>query len=145
MNRNYILCLLFAFLSLLPCHSQNSISYEYDQAGNRTLRKVIVLQGPQSIKNHTSTDSTVVKEILNYRQIKIYPNPTKGILKIELPLGKDEKPLQIQLFNGSGNVLINQDAVIGVNELDLSVYPKGWYILRIISAEIKKEFKIIKE
>jgi hypothetical protein len=78
-------------------------------------------------------------------EIKIYPNPTRGILKVELPdSGKDEI-MRIQIFDGKGNMLLNKEALTGFNEVDLSVQPKGWYVLRIVSEEVYREFKIIKE
>lgn len=90
MKQNYNVCFLFAFLSFTPCHSQSSIPYLYDQGGNRIMRKVFVLQGPQSIKIHAIADCTTVEEMIKSGEIRIYPNPTRGVIKIDYSSSQDE-------------------------------------------------------
>ena len=138
----------FLFLMLLICATgshvfSQTISYGYDQAGNRVSRKIVSLGSPQSAKQNT--DKTVVTEPLGERTITVYPNPTKGILSIEIKGGNIEEVIHLYIYNGQGAMLYSAVAQQGLNPLHLTNYPSGWYILRVQSPENSKEFKIIKE
>ncbi len=139
------LLFLFAFLSTSLCYSQDKIAYDYDMAGNRISRRIIELDSIQQVKQKPKADSTIVQDQLNFKEIRIYPNPTPGILRIDISGEDNKENFQLQLINGNGIVLISQDAIIGSNELNLSTYAKGWYILRVISGDNRKEYKIIKK
>ncbi len=137
-------CLMFQATCYLAAQVP-TIEYIYDQAGNRVSRRVIPLQ--QNIKKHTvPTDSIeVVKDFLGEMEVKLYPNPTKGLLLVEVTGGKSDKEMDLILYNGGGQTLVNKQATTGLNNLDLSNYPAGWYILQVKAGTEKKEYKIIKE
>jgi len=136
-----VLFILFAAV-IFQTNSQN-ISYDYDFAGNRISRKVVPLP-PQGAKKQV-TDSVVVEDILGERNILVYPNPTKGALGVEITGGDWDEDIRLILYSGQGVMLYNANAQQGVNPVDMTAYPKGWYILRIQAGEKRKEFKVIKE
>lgn len=140
-----LLHLLLAVFAL-HCGAQ-TVSYTYDQAGNRTSRTTITLPPPpQNAKQHTeATDSVVVKDMIGERTITVFPNPTKGALGINIAGENYEDNMNITLFNGQGQLLINIKATIGLNSVDLTRYPAGWYILQLQTGTTKKEYKIIKQ
>ncbi|MDO9152795.1 MAG: T9SS type A sorting domain-containing protein [Paludibacter sp.] len=142
--KHFTLLLLLLAVFALQSEAQ-TISYTYDQAGNRTSRTTITLP-PQNAKRHTeAADSVVVNDIIGERTIKVYPNPTKGALGIEIVDGNSEDDMNITLFNGQGQALITNKASAGFNSLDFTRYPAGWYILQLQTGTTKKEYKIIKE
>ena len=126
---------------IFQCNSQ-TISYDYDYAGNRISRKVVSL--PQSIKGQP-VDSVLVEDMLGERNILVYPNPTKGALGVEITGGDWDEDIWLILYNGQGVTLYHAKAQQGINPVDMTDYPKGWYILRVLAGEKKKEFKVIKE
>ena len=126
---------------IFQCNSQ-TISYDYDYAGNRISRKVVSL--PQSIKGQP-VDSVLVEDMLGERNILVYPNPTKGALGVEITGGDWDEDIWLILYNGQGVTLYHAKAQQGINPVDMTAYPKGWYILRVLAGEKKKEFKVIKE
>ena len=68
-------------LVLLPffAEAQTVISFSYDSSGNRIKREIVLESrsiGDEHIKEFTETISA--------KQIKIYPNPTRGLLKVEI-------------------------------------------------------------
>lgn len=79
------------------------------------------------------------------RTITVYPNPTQGILSIEIKGGDIEEVVHLYIYNGQGAMLYKAVAQQGLNPLNLTSYPSGWYILRVQLPEQGKEFKIIKE
>ena len=135
---------LFILLAavIFQCNSQ-AISYDYDYAGNRISWKVVPLP-PQQAKQQP-TDSVVVEDILGERNILVYPNPTKGALGVEITGGDWDEDIWLILYNGQGVTLYHAKAQQGINPVDMTAYPKGWYILRVLAGEKKKEFKVIKE
>lgn len=79
-------CLKFTLLVLVVVFSagiafSQNISYGYDAAGNRIKREIIISSNNNSRKGVKKSSFT---ESLNDKTIKIYPNPTKGLLKIEI-------------------------------------------------------------
>lgn len=125
----------------LQTNSQ-TISYDYDYAGNRVSRRVVSL--PQSIKSQP-TDSVVVEDMLGARNILVYPNPTKGALGVEITGGDWDEDIRLILYSGQGVMLYHANANQGINPVDMTAYPKGWYVLRVQAGEKRKEFKVIKE
>jgi len=135
--------LIFQLLFTISIHSQ-TVSYAYDQAGNRISRKIVTLPPPpQGAKQHV--DSTAVQDMMDERTITVYPNPTRGALGVEINGGDTEEDLRLILFSGQGVQLYNSNAQPGINPIDMTAYPKGWYILQVQAGESKKEFKVIKE
>ena len=76
---------------------------------------------------------------------RIYPNPTRGLLEVEFaktPQGK----VDVLFYNIAGKILANPDHQhISANRfwLDLSNYPKGTYILKILTSENTAYKKVV--
>lgn len=133
---------LFVGASIFTVQSQ-SIAYDYDQAGNRISR---VIKLPNKAKKHVeTTDSTVVKDQLGKQTITVYPNPTRGALGVDIKGSDVTDQTSITVYNGQGVQLYFTKADAGLNSIDMSAYPVGWYILRVQIGSYKKEYKIIKE
>ncbi len=65
----------------------------------------------------------------NSADLKIYPNPTEGIVNLNFG---EEFTGQVTLFNALGQLLISQKIIASDNTtLDLSVYPKGVYTAKL--------------
>lgn len=62
--------------------SSQSISYSYDQAGNRIARRVINLPPAPAKVTSNAPDSVNVTEEISTFTIRIYPNPTRGALMV---------------------------------------------------------------
>ncbi|MEA4937002.1 MAG: T9SS type A sorting domain-containing protein [Paludibacter sp.] len=122
-----------------------TVNYTYDHAGNRISRKVITLPPPPQGAKQQSTDSTVVQDMMGERTITVYPNPTRGNLGVQITGGNTEEEIRLIIFGGQGVQLYNSNVQQGINTVDMTAYPKGWYILRVQAGEKRKEFKVIKE
>jgi hypothetical protein len=97
------------------------------------------------VKRHQPTDSVVIKETIGERTIKVFPNPTRGALGIEIQGGDPKHEIRLMIYSGAGAVLYNQPATEGLNPIDMTQYPQGWYILRVVAGTEKREYKIVKE
>jgi hypothetical protein len=99
-----------------------------------------------TITVHVKT-ATSIPEVSGSLGLKIFPNPTSGILYIRSD--KDiETDLSIKLIDQSGRVIFvkttDKSEVNAGITLDLSNLKNGIYILRINNSDIVKIRKVIK-
>lgn len=73
--------------------------------------------------------------------IKIYPNPTNGIIKIDNQ--KNVDILKVELFSINGVKLLDKNE--NLDEIDISNFSTGIYILKIMSDYGVQTIKVIKE
>ncbi len=161
MKISYFVILVLIFTQVNSLFGQD-IEYRYDDAGNRVQRKVIVLKSANIINNQDSTGSigtnnNVSKnnadanqkdfftDRLEENNIKIYPNPTKGQIKVVLANIDNCDNSSIELYSLSGKIIYKKNKISITNNIDLSDKPQGAYILRLMINNKKLEWKIIKE
>ena len=146
---------LLFFTGLFFCMGSQaqSIKYTYDDSGNRTSRKVILMSSKLKSASANNGKSEVIaaelpkfEDILAEMKITIYPNPTKGMLQVDITGGKISKDARIYLYNVSGTMVRQLTAVTATNHVDMSAQPAGAYIMRIVlDKDNVSEWKIIKE
>lgn len=130
------------------------IKFTLDEFGNRIKRNIITLK---SANVFTETDSTgfnyfdladpdeKFEDNLGDRKVVILPNPTKGLLSVEIIGYEDEINTTLYLYNLSGKLLISKMPANIPITLDLNTYPSGIYILKIKLCDKVSEWKIVKE
>lgn len=74
-----------------------------------------------NLNEETSTSS---------HDLYIYPNPTNGIVYIK---AFEDKIQSVTVANMTGKVLMSQDANSDLAEIDLSSYPKGIYLVNVVT------------
>lgn len=134
--------------------STTAIYYTYDNAGNLT-EKVIYLRGglkSAKISNNTKNpiipiDSTLIKDnSFQNGEVKIYPNPTRGIIEIELPTNSEnDSQYQFTVLDMNGKVIIDKRNEPSRTSLDLSNQPQGLYFLHIRCGSVISKWKVIKQ
>jgi len=149
-----IIILIFLIISTFDGITQK-VEYTYDDAGNRTTQYIIRFGGKETndedednikTKSVEEEEQEVFKHNFGEREIHVYPNPTKGLLTIEIWKGNFEENYRLVLYDSSGKLLNTSNIKgNGAAPLDLSLYPSGIYILIIHTADGKSEYKIIKE
>ena len=72
--------------------------------------------------------------------IKIYPNPTKGIISLEI-----QKNAWVSLTDLLGNSISQKYYNAGVHSIDFSKYQTGMYIISVKEGTETKSFKVVKE
>lgn len=141
--------MLLPLLTLLFCVQAFTQTYKteftYDNAGNRVSRKVIVLNNVQSRAADPEPDSPLQDE-LSKRKITIHPNPTRGMLTVELSGGQQEDMHKVQVYTSGGQLIISE-AITGNGSLgaDLSAYLPGIYLLLVSTGKEQAQYKIIKQ
>jgi hypothetical protein len=139
----------FFVLVCIQVHSQNRVTYGYDNAGNRVSRTITIapLQPAPALAPAQKGDpeGEVYSEVLSGIQIHIYPNPTDGLLKVEILNLPEGQPAELRLYNLSGRLLSTQQAVGETTPVDISDQPAGIYVLKITAGQYRTEWRIIKK
>lgn len=144
-----ILPLFFILSFLLVCSpgQAQSIQFEYDEAGNCIEKYKTVVLPSRTAKSNKDNDSIEKPEIgkISEREVVIYPNPTKGILKIEIKGVAPDTPIQYLLMDVNGKMLARKGSGDMSFEFDMTSLSTGIYFLQVIIDEKWEKWKIIKE
>lgn len=137
--KSAFLFILFLFPAMYTISAQQTlpIEYSHDAAGNRVVRSVMVMRS----EGEKTTDTVTYIEKMGLYDIRLSPNPTRGIVCVSNP----QKEMKMRLFDSQGRLL--QTAIIKEEnaEIDLSSRPDGVYIAEFECADTKKTIKIIKK
>ncbi len=140
--------------------SLRRIKYAYDPSGNRKERNEIRIGNSLrrasvgGAENVTAFDGLQEKrneiqpfeEMLSDYKITIYPNPTKGELRVDISGGEVPPGATIYMFNSTGTTINQWNNVSGSTQVDISAQPAGIYIMKIqLNNEKLSTWKIIKE
>lgn len=136
---------LITILLLLTARLQaQKVCITYDKAGNRTNR-TICLKSKEATSDSVSIAKIPITENMGEMVITLYPNPTKGQLKIQITNKTCETEGVLELYDLSGRLVKVQKTVGESTMLDISRYPLGIYLMRIRICDKVSEWRIIKE
>lgn len=154
----------YAILTLVYCLTSLSvfsqIEYQYDNAGNRIERKLAVeLRSGEIVQDSSFSTGPVIgeetasaelmkpelEETFGNLELKVYPNPTTGVVYLELSRLPGEELSQIELWSPAGR-LIEKSKITGqLTRIDLWGKPAGIYIVKTSLSGQSFTWKIIKE
>lgn len=160
-----IIVSVFFILSQTAILFGQTFEFAYDDSGNRKSRNLVTeplksgtvnfpVLNPKDLELSKGLESVESKRIESKASIEteegkintlIYPNPTSGILKIEIlnmPLGSKT---EARLYDLSGNELIVRKNLELLSEITVSHLKVGIYILRVRVNEKLFDWKVIKE
>lgn len=126
-----------ALVILYSCPFQIAFSqvvYEYDAAGNIVL---MATDGANLYKSQ-SVDSLICTSPI----ARLMPNPTQGIVNIEI-LDSDLSDVFVSVSDLNGNGVLPTKKIENYI-LDLSAFKNGWYIVSIECEGIMENHKILK-
>lgn len=132
------------FLCSLSVKAQTPHSFEYDDSGNRTSRNILLLKSAVAQGEDALANQVTLNDLIGEREIKIYPNPTKGQLKIEIP-NTEESPAVLSIYSMTGALVKSTKATSMITAIELSNQPPGVYNLVIQIGENSTKWKIIKD
>ena len=163
-----ITLLLWLCIPLLCLAQNNPLPryYEYDAAGNRTVRKVIELPKAPPAPPEDSLESLPVThyalqdelpssgsqlspeyyvEKLAQVEMKIYPNPATEKITLSISNMENLQTGILQLYSMNGQLLQTQPIHSATCEISLAGLVKGTYILKVQINEKTENWKIIKQ
>lgn len=132
----YLITILILLISI-TIQSQ-TITYSYDACGNRISREII-------LSRSIETSEKSFEEKLSENTIIIYPNPTEGILKIEIKERGQTGNQSITVYDSNGGLIRNTAITSSITEIDLSNCANGIYVLIISYNNETSTWKILKK
>jgi hypothetical protein len=145
MKHIYTWVLFLVALFPVKTSAQTIFEFTYNESGHRELREVILLKSAAATQDtmiSKQTEMPLAREI-GLQELWIYPNPTKGIVRIEIPLLDSEA--FIRVYDSNGKAIIQKTVNEPSSGINLSGEPSGIYILSIRIGSNIKEWKVIKE
>ena len=145
-NKPLICCVVFIFLGIFNLKAQREINFQYDASGNRTERTIYLPPDNSVNDSQFSFNFAELKEDqLAVRDIKIYPNPTKGQLKVDISGIEFNSSDYIAIYSVKGSLLKRLSPVQTSNLINLDTYSSGIYIMIIGLNDETVKWKIVKQ
>lgn len=140
---------LILSLSLIPVFTNtlaDRITYSYDASGNRTgsQREIVYTRGASNSKSALQKPEKYL-DSLSLARIAIYPNPTEGELRIDITGIEDFTDTELTVRSLNGSVLEHIQPLDVTNEMDLTNYADGIYLVIIKLKDQSTTWKIIKK
>ena len=152
-SRFRLLPALLTIIVLLCCvnavSAQHQVEYAYDAAGNRIGRVATTLRlavTPPTRVRQQPVD-TVAPSVVPAGElsVKVWPNPTKGIIRLQVSGRREDSSVGLRLYSSSGVLLKESEQTTDIIEIDLSGLSAATYLLRFSCQGETRVVKIIKE
>lgn len=134
-------------LAILCCSEVQArkVAFSYDNAGNRIKREIILSpQGmPASQKN--VSEMQPISDMLDDKNIRIHPNPTTGMLKVEITNYESSDLGNIDVYSINGHPITHSEITSHITDIDISNSPNGIYLLVIQLNGTSTTWRVIKQ
>lgn len=138
--------LTFLFFYAMPCWTfAQSISYIYDNAGNRIVKALLISSRQLDDQENKKKQTESYSDLLSKKNIRLYPNPTSGILKVEVLGFSEDDNCSLSIYSTSGQLVESTQLTSSFGVLNISSMPNGLYILKIFLNGNETCWKIIKK
>ena len=145
-NRFHIPVFLALFLLNFNSIRADRIVYGYDNSGNRILRQKEIVYRTRSVVDGESEDPEEYSDTLSvYNKVTVYPNPTEGLLRIDITGMERVVRSSLSAYSQSGQLLMGVSPLSDSNEIDLTGYPSAVYYFVIAIDDKTSTWKIIKK
>ena len=127
------------------------ISYDYDKAGNRIKRWLVVEEITNTIEAEFRTsekaeDAGAENEMRSDDvSVSVYPNPTIGVVTVDIPVLDESGSNTLHLYDAKGETVLSRKRLMNSNTIDFMNTPSGVYILKLNLGGSEKSYKIIKK
>jgi len=132
---------LLLFICIDVIYSQNYI-YEYSPTGNR---KHCYVGFAKIVSPNLANEQEDYTEKIDNIQFNIYPNPTKGLLKINIETDIKVDELKIEIYDIGGKKIIEKSLISREVELDITYVSAGNYFMKVFVNNSPYYWNILKE
>ena len=131
-----LICLVFVVWGLNA--QPQPIKLDYDASGNTVGR------GFDAVS--TSSDELDVAEPEEQSCVKIFPNPTAGLVKVEIDAsGNVLRGGTLAVYSVNGRMILKLNTLQPLNSIDLTEQPAGIYLLQIVIDGKTETHRVVKE
>ncbi|WP_010182380.1 T9SS type A sorting domain-containing protein [Aquimarina agarilytica] len=133
--------------------AQSKLVFSYDAVGNQIERKYCPTGNCTSGAKQLDTDQITEEASLNkdekltdfINRLRIYPNPTKGNLRIEWELADTDyiKSIQVTDAAGGSGFVVPINTTENFADVDLTNYASGMYLVEFVLNDSRRAIKKI--
>ncbi|MDD2563701.1 MAG: T9SS type A sorting domain-containing protein [Salinivirgaceae bacterium] len=123
-------------------------AYAYDAVGNRISRVLTfkkTMKSDNSIGETGEEEQPPMSDFIGEREILIYPNPTRGQMKIEFKGDYDIERTAVTIYTMNGVLVFTSNMNQNPMPIDISEQANGVYILRIADGDSFTSWRLVKE
>lgn len=137
------------FLYIGCAFSQNTLSFNYDSAGNQTVREIICINC--SVGGKIASESSQeenLEQSKEHTQISFYPNPVQEELYIKWVNEDNQFATSIEVYSLQGQMMYTQQNLSETDNttIQFQSYAQGMYsVFLIYNNNEKKVLKVIKK
>ena len=148
MRWKYLMIFLMGLLCLVSGNevfSQHCFKISYDKNGNRV--SFIAKECDKYARGSADVEETL--DVFNENpddetdDLFVYPNPSNGRFQIELKGAECDDLVEVYVYNNKG-ILITSQKFVETMCVDISDYPAGVYLLRIIRDKGERSEIVVK-
>lgn len=148
-----ILFALIAFPLAMLSQEHNTVEFDYDEAGNRTLRHTIYLlttiikEGAitDTVQNHETTNQDPADEVtIDDIVVRIYPNPTMGRFTVSLDNLSETDQVSCSLYTLTGQLISQGQIINNETVMDVQDRENGTYLFKLAINSETTTWKVIK-
>ena len=133
LSQNYAAVIIVCISLMFGANCFATIKYEYDAAGNRVLRyNEIPMPAKQFVDTAEVQTTGIFEEELPEMKISITPNPTQGLLQVEISNAETLQGAEILLYNPQGLLIKQLGNLSEMTTFDISAQPDGIYVMQIV-------------
>ncbi len=154
--KSIVISITLVSLILLSVQAQEFVFFEYDMAGNRIYRYFVSSKEVEKLPDslfpvfgsdgfYATVDTTPALQNDNPGNAKLYPNPTKKMLTLELSKQNHNAPTVLVLYSSDGSLIYEKQNLSAINEIDIGNLRRGIYFISISIDGSGKSWKVIKQ
>ena len=136
------ICIIILLALIFNIANAQTISYDYDANGNRISRQIVLEKNNKALE---AEDVPFSEEQLGATQVRIYPNPTHGHLKVVLQNTDETYNNSITIYSANGKQIANIPHAETETDIDISAQPNGIYLMRLCIGTEISTWKILKK
>lgn len=137
---------IFLYLLLLNCTfhfaTAQSLKFNYDECGNRISREFFFPDAELPTLKKSLQRGNIEWSLFT-ESVSNCTNLTAGTLKIVLNDFNSQTDVDIYVCNTWGQIIYSKTASSETTEFNIENYPKGVYLICIISKDSVKTYKVV--
>ena len=127
-----------------------SISFTYDEAGNRLTRELEIKKinpnnnsdsGDEQKSSYASVETITINDV----EVTISPNPNGGKFEVSIRNPGKQPNVKIYLHTMLGKQIYSSEQVQPITTINITNRKNGTYILTVIVNGTKENWKVIKQ
>jgi hypothetical protein len=142
---------IFICLFIILCtsaYAQNKVEYDYDNKGNRKLRKTCLTCRLTHNPTHPSSEGTASIQadtiIAIKHGVQLFPNPTQSKVNLNLSNLKDNEMAEVIVSDENGKTLYSAKNLQSENEINMAGFNNGTYFVRVTMGKDVLIYKVMK-